>query len=77
MKFYGNLLVDENSDFSKLEKHLTVYGALISSTQILQVMKDTALRLEESENTLIAHYQFLYKGWDTEWDVIRSSLTWA
>lgn len=76
-KFFGNLLVDENSDFSKLEKHLTVYGALISSTQILQVMKDTALRLEESENTLIAHYQFLYKGWDTEWDVIRSSLTWA
>ena len=76
-KFFGNLLVDENSDFLKLEKYLMVYGALINSTQILQVMKDTALQLKESENTLIAHYQFLYKGWDTEWGVIRSSLTWA
>ncbi|MFB0919316.1 MAG: AAA domain-containing protein, partial [Oscillospiraceae bacterium] len=76
-RFFGNLLVDENSDFSKLEKFKTTYLSLLSSIQILETLKNTALRIEESEKTLIAHYQFFYKGLNTEWDTIRSALIWS
>lgn len=76
-KFFGNLLVTENSDFSKLEKYIMAYLSLFSSIQLLETLKDTALRLKESEKTLIAHYQFLYKGLDTEWGTIRCALTWS
>lgn len=76
-RFFGNLLVDENSDFSKLEKCKIAYLSLLNSINILEALKDTASRLEESEKTLIAHYQFLYKGLNTEWDTIRSALTWS
>jgi len=76
-KFFGNLLVDENSDFSKLEKCKIAYLSLLSSIKILGTLKCTASRLEESEKTLVEHYQFLYKGLDTEWGTIRSALTWS
>ncbi len=76
-KYFGNLLVDENSDYSMLEKSKTAYLSMINSIQLLEVLKDIASRLEASEKTLIAHYQFLYKGLDTDWDKIRSALTWS
>ncbi len=76
-RFFGNLLVDENSDFMKLEKYRIVCLSLLNSMQLLEILRDTTSQLEESERTLIAHYQFLYKGLDTEWDTIRAALTWS
>ena len=76
-KFFGNLLVTEKSDFSKLDKYNMAYLSLISSIQLLETLKDTASRLKESEKTLIEHYQFLYKGLNTDWGTIRSALTWS
>ena len=76
-RFFGKLLVDENSDFSKLEKCKIANLSLLNSIHLLETLKDTALRLKDSEKILIAHYQFLYKGFDTEWGTIRSALTWS
>ena len=74
---FGNLLTNENSDFSKIEKYKTSYLSLVKSLQLLEKLKETAAKLEESEKTLIAHYQFLYKGFNTDWENIRLALIWA
>lgn len=76
-KLFGNLLIDENSDYSKLQKYRTVYLSLLSSMQFLETLKNTASQIKESEKVLTAHYQFFYKGLDTEWNNIRSALTWS
>lgn len=76
-KFFGVLLVDEKSDFGKIEKYKITYNSISNSIKLLEVLKNTALKLEKSEKTLISHYQFLYKGFDTEWGTIRKALIWS
>lgn len=74
---FGGLIVDEKSDYSKVTHKMLAYSAILKSVQLLEEMLDTAQKLEESENLLTNHYQFLYEGFDTNWDQIRNALTWA
>ena len=74
---FGKLIVDEKSDYDRVSQHMTALSAIVSSVDILKQMLDTAQKAEESENLLISHYQFFYKGFDTKWEDIRSALAWA
>ncbi|NCC61018.1 MAG: DUF4011 domain-containing protein [Verrucomicrobiae bacterium] len=76
-RFFGDLLQDENSDFVRLGQYMQVYRSLTKSISLLEELRNTAAKLEGAEQTLVAHYQFLYKGFDTEWVHIRAALTWA
>lgn len=77
VKLFGNLITDEKSDFLKTENYILANSSMLGSVHLLKQLLEIAIKSEQSENTLIAHYQFLYKGFDTEWEHIRSSLTWA
>jgi len=76
-KLFSDLIKDEDSDFLKVENYLTVYTAMKESISLLNNMSVSYNKSEELEKVMIAHYQFLYKGINTEWENIRNSLTWA
>lgn len=76
-KFLGGLIKDENTVFLKVENYLTAYSAMKDSISILNNMSVFYNKSQQLERTLITHYEFLYKGINTEWENIRNSLTWA
>lgn len=76
-KYFGQLITDEKSDFNAVDRYIAAYSAISESIRLLGDMLDNCTKSEESEKTLVSHYQFLYKGLETEWSVIRNALTWA
>lgn len=67
----------ENTDFQKIEHHISMHKAITDATTTLNRMHDIALNSSEMESNLISHYSFLYNGLDTSWEDIRKSLTWS
>lgn len=76
-KLFSDLIKDDNSDFLKVENYLTAYAAMKESICLLNKMSVSYNKSQELEKAMIAHYQFLYKGINTEWENIRNSLSWA
>ncbi|MDY9920263.1 MAG: DUF4011 domain-containing protein [Synergistota bacterium] len=76
-KLFGGLIKDENSDFFKVQNYLSAYAAIKDSISLLNNMLVSYNKSEQLEKEMIAHYQFLYKGINTEWENIRNSLNWA
>ncbi len=77
VELFASLITDEKSDFLKIENYILANSSMLDSVHLLKQLLEIANKSEESENTLIAHYQFLYKRFDTGWEHIRSALTWA
>lgn len=67
----------ENSDFEKIEHNVLLHKAIIDTVSALDRLYDVAVRSSEMESILIDHFSFLYNGFDTAWENIRSSLTWS
>jgi len=76
-EYFYDYFVAEKTDFDKLDSMLSAYEAIISCLDILLEMKLLSSKEEQQETALISHYQFMYKGIDTEWETVRSSLVWA
>lgn len=75
--FFGDLYNRESTDFIIIDKYITTYKALIKSNILLNELLNIAGTMEQEEFNLNSHYDFLYKGIETDWVKIRQSLTWA
>jgi len=89
--YFGDLLIDEKADFSRIEKYFSAYAAMNRCTKVLNDMLSLSNEIELVENEIERfenkmdlfevdaekHFQFLYEGLDTEWGQVRSALTWA
>ena len=76
-ELFGNIIFNEKSDFVNAETIMTSYLSLKKSLAFAQSLKQNYEKLEADKETLIAHYQFLYSGENTDWSTIRNSLNWA
>lgn len=67
----------ENTDFQKIDQYFLIHKAIKNVSTILETMHDFALKSNKMESDLIAHYSFLYNGFETSWEDIRDYLTWG
>lgn len=67
----------ENTDFQKIEHQILLHKTTIETITTLGELHDIALKSNDMESNLIAHYSFLYDGLDTSWGNIRNALTWG
>jgi len=75
--YLGDLYNAEKTDFTLIGNYFTAYKALNNAHFLLIDMQNIAETIKREENSLTEHYQFLYKGINTEWEEIRKSLIWA
>lgn len=75
--YFGDLYDDERTDFRLIDNYFTAYKAFNEANIILIDMLNIAKAIEQEEDNLTTHYQFLYKGLETHWEEIKKSLTWA
>jgi very-short-patch-repair endonuclease len=75
--YFNDLYKAEKTDFIMIDNYFSAFKALNSANILLRDMKNIARTIEREKNGLTAHYQFLYKGLDTEWEEVRKSLAWA
>lgn len=73
----GDTFSFEDTDFGKVDAYLSTYNAIMRSQTILALLADTMALLTEKEDTLAAHYDFLYSRMTTPWSNIRQALSWA
>jgi very-short-patch-repair endonuclease len=74
---FGELYNAEKTNFALIKQYFTAFKSLEKSKSILAELHNITKTIEKEEHNLIAHYQFFYKGLNTEWEEIRKSLTWA
>lgn len=67
----------ESTAFQKIEQCLLLHTAITNATVALDKLYNIAVKSSEMESNLIAHYSFLYHGFDTSWENIRNALTWS
>jgi very-short-patch-repair endonuclease len=74
---FGELYNAEKTNFALIKKYFIAFKSLEKSKSILAELHNITETIETEEHNLIAHYQFFYRGLNTEWEEIRKSLTWA
>ena len=74
---FCNDFYEENTDFQKIEQQILLHKTVKESIATLGELYDIALKSNDMEANLIAHYSFLYDGLDTSWENIRKALTWS
>jgi len=74
---FGNFYKAEKTNFDLIESYFTAFKALNNSYSLLFDMQKIAEIVDQKEYDLTRHYQFLYKGLNTEWENIRKALIWA
>ena len=67
----------ESTDFEKIEHQICLHKIAIETIDTIDELYDIAMKSNNMESNLIAHYSFLYNGLDTSWENIRNSLTWG
>jgi very-short-patch-repair endonuclease len=75
--YFGKLYNAEKTDFHVIEKHFETFEALKKTETLLDDILKTVKESERQTNKLVAHYQFLYNGFETQWENIRTALDWA
>ncbi len=76
-KYFGNLIQDENFDLTALNKYYSEKEYLVKIKTVLKKLQTQSNMVYERESELQNHYKFLFNGIETNWDVIRDSLSWA
>jgi len=75
--YFDELYNAEKTDFNSIESYFKNFKALNNLFPLLLDMQDIAEEFEHREDDLLSHYQFFYKGLDTDWGNVRQALTWA
>ena len=74
---FCSIIIDENSDYNDAELKLKAYSSICKSLGLIDKLIECHKSLEAKKDILMAHYQFLYNGINTNWHEIRKSLNWA
>ncbi|MFZ5944439.1 MAG: DUF4011 domain-containing protein [Bacillota bacterium] len=74
---FGEHYSGENTDLTLLSKLIKAFNLILQSKDKLSLLAALANTLEECDADLQRHYDFLYKGMDTDWSNVLSSLNWA
>ena len=74
---FGEGAITENTDYDTLERQLAAYEAACDAVRIMEDMRGLHEEIEQREELLQGHYQFLYNGILSNWDSIREALDWA
>lgn len=74
---FGEHYSGESTDLTSLKKLIKAFNFILQSKDKLSLLTSLANTLEECDADLKRHYDFLYKGMNTDWSNILSSLNWA
>ena len=75
--YFGELYKNKNTVFSDIENMLLAYKGIQKVITNLINLKTIAQLIEDKETVLKEHYDYLYTGINTDWDVVYRSLCWA
>lgn len=73
----GNHFNGEKTDFALISKLLKAFAFMQQSKSKLSELSVLANTIEDCDSELRQHFDFLYKGIETDWDDVLSSLNWA
>lgn len=74
---FGKMYQNKNTNFKEIEKMLLAYKGIQRTITNLLKLKTMAQLIEEKVTVLKSHYDFLYTGICTDWDVVYRALCWA
>lgn len=67
----------ENTDIQDIERRVIIYRLILKCKNEIENLKVFVSENEAREDILKTHYENLYSGIETDWESVRSSLTWA
>ena len=73
----GSMFAYENTDFVRVNKLFNTYSGLKNCINNLNKVGEIVQNWTTDEEILQKHYDFLYKGTDTEWGNIRNAVKWT
>lgn len=74
---FGDQYKDVNTNYEKLYKEIYIYELLVQLKRGLEDLLVCVRDSEDEEQLLKAHYESLYLGFDTDWDIVRKALDWS
>jgi len=74
---FGELYQAENTDFDELKRFLDAYDLMQTCLESLNSLRSTVAQNETQESLLHQHYEALYSGLETDWNIVRRALDWA
>lgn len=74
---FGEYYNAENTIFDNIEKALLAFAGIQAALHNLEQLELMAYSIETKSSELKSHYDYLYKGFDTDWESISKSLNWA
>lgn len=74
---FGELYKAENTVLIDIEKALSAYSYITIALSKLAELLSMAVFIEEKANLLKSHFDYLYDGFNTDWETILKSLNWA
>ncbi len=74
---FGKLFYGKDTDFEKLDIEIENYKNIKKAENLLKEMKKKTLEIHEKEDALKKNYGLLYKGFNTNWKEIETSLKWC
>ncbi len=76
-KLFGQENISENSDYDFLDRQIEIFKIVNESIRIMDSMLNVYKEIGIKEFSLQEHYEFLYNGILSDWELIRKSLDWA
>ena len=77
MEYFGEDVIDENTDYTVYQKQIIVFNAINDAIKIINDMIEIFDHINDKEQLFQEHYKFLYNGILSDWEAIRSALNWA
>ena len=68
---------DESTDFASVRHELSVFQKIQEAFSMLNALYRQAEEIATNDSAHQRHYDFLYKGINTNWDETKSALLWA
>lgn len=75
--YFGEEQISENTDFAFIAKRIEAYKAIGEIKTTIDELQELFIQIEESEHLWRNHYKFLYNGIFSDWEAIKSALSWA
>lgn len=66
-----------DTDFDAIKAEFGIFSFIQTAINHIENIMGRLSQIEENENTLRQHYEFLYQGLSTDWNAIRRKLDWA
>lgn len=76
-KLFGEQYKNVSTNHELLYKEIYIYELLIELKHELEELLACVQDSENEEELLKTHYEALYFGFDTDWDIVRKALDWS